>query len=288
MDVLHLHEHLNCFEYDRSPRPQIEILTFKQGQWREVFINANQIVFFMEGTIRQVLRGHPEYVNSAGQFIFLPCGVEISLVALCDSVVTVFRLDKIPGLCESFPLEGLHTQGYGDAIQGERPPVGCLHTNEAVACFLYSLNKFVSGGLRCRHFFNIKIREFFLILRVYYPREQLRDFFALILSADTAFSEYIRKNWDKYPTVRQLAASINMTPKQFSARFRKIFAETPYQWIKQSRARMIHRDLVAGQKSLKQIAAENGFTVIPQFTNFCKKELGASPSMIRKSRNNGI
>lgn len=128
----------------------------------------------------------------------------------------------------------------------------------------------------------MKIKEFFLLLRAYYPKEQIYDFLYPILSRDTAFSEYVRKNWSKYKTVKEIADTLHQTPKQFSKKFKEVFDKPPYKWIKERRATAIYHEICSDNIPLKQIAAKYGFSTIPQFTKFCKTELGRNPGELRR------
>lgn len=203
---------------------------------------------------------------------------------MADSTVTVFRLDKPLGLCPGYSPEKLYVYKQGGCACKEgrcRHPVGCLRVNEPVSSFLEGVNLCLAGGLCCQYFFGLKIEELLLTLRAYYPKEQLMEFLKPILSADTAFSEYVRANREKYPTVKQMAASLNMPTKRFAAKFNQVFAATPYSWLKREKVETIRRQLLTSGKAFKLIAAENNFNTVQQFTNFCKKELGASPSQLR-------
>ena len=121
-----------------------------------------------------------------------------------------------------------------------------------------------------------------MILYIYYSKEDLYNFFYSILSQDTAFSEYIRLNWNKFHSVNEMAKSMNLTHKQFYKRFISMFGQTPQQWMKESRASSILKELIFTSKLIKQIANENSFSSEPQFTRFCKRQLGKTPTQIRK------
>lgn len=282
MEVLYPHEHLSCLHYDNSSQPKIDIFSLKEGEYIREQININQILFLHKGDISLLYSSMPEHKMSSGQFVFLPCGYEKSVMAHSESIITVFHLNRTFRLCGNFPLENLYVQKEGDIGEEQDASIFHLEMNEYVSHFLIGVNRCISGGLLCKGYFDLKFQELFILLRAYYTKEEIRGFFGMILSPDTSFSEYIRNKWFDYPTVNQLAASMNMAPKRFAAKFKQVFGQTAYQWIKHSKMQIIHEELVAGQKSLKQIAAENGFSTIPQFTNFCKKELGANPSSIRQ------
>lgn len=283
MEIVDIQEHLGCFNYDRSDRPRIEIIVFEAGHSREVEITANEIVFFIEGCIGFSFRDYPWRENSAGQLIFLPCGGKASLTAIRSSEIIVFRMDHPVGLCENWSMEQLYISGRSrTALRMEDSIIGTLHIDEDIRRFLEGVSYHVGRGLKCKRFFDLKISEFFLLLRINYTKRQVREFFSPILSPDTAFSEHVRRNWGKYTSVGEMAESMNMSVKQFSSKFKTVFNQTAYNWMKQSRAGLIQREIKVSAKPLKQIARELGFNTVHQFTNFCKKELGCTPSEIRK------
>jgi AraC-like DNA-binding protein len=195
----------------------------------------------------------------------------------------VFRLRGHINLCECYHIEQLYCEPIG---RSDPPETGAytLEINSRMLHFLTGLRNCIGDGIKCKVFFDMKIREFFLMFRAYYPKEQLYDFLYPILSRDTAFSEYVRKNWSKYKTVIEMADALHQTPKQFSKKFREVFDKPPYKWIKEQRANKIYHEICSGNIPLKQVAAKYGFSTIPQFTKFCKTELGRNPGELRKDR----
>lgn len=287
MTYFHIqNENRSCLFYDHSPKPQIELMKFSKGQSGEFTAQYNDIVFFLEGRVSYKFRNFPEYEGLKGQIIFLPSGSTFSYTALCDSLIMVFRLHEPVSLCDTFPLEELY--GLKDiGPLGEYTPrtktMSVLEINPRVWHFIEGVKDCIKDGMKCRIYFKLKIKEFFLLLRIYYTKQQIHDFFYLILSGDTAFSEYIRRNWRKYPSVTELAASMNYSLKQFSGKFKDVFGKTPNRWMIEGKARLIHHELLSSEKSLKEIASGYNFKDGAQFHKFCKKELGNSPSGIRKS-----
>lgn len=53
--------------------------------------------------------------------------------------------------------------------------------------------------------------------------------------------------------------------------------------MKANKAKVIQDEITSTNKPFKQIAYENEFSTIAQFTKFCKKEIGKTPSSIRAS-----
>lgn len=289
MSYFHIHiqnENKNCFFYDHSPKPQIELMRFKKGQAGKLTIQYNDIIFFIEGRISYKFRNSPEDEGLKGQIIFLPSGCTFSYAALDDSLIMIFRLHDPVSLCDTFPLEelyGLKEIGPLSEYSPRTETMSVLEINPRIWHFIEGVKDCIGDNMKCKHYFKLKIKEFFLLLRIYYTKQQIHDFFYLILSGDTAFSEYIRRNWRKYPTVSLLAASMNYSLKQFSGKFKDVFAKTPNRWIIEGKARLIHHELLTTNKSLKEIAIVYDFKNKSQFSAFCKKELGNTPSEIRKA-----
>ena len=288
MSVQYLHEHLNCLNYDKSDNPRIEVVKIAKDEERLLVIRNNEIICVLEGRLRCLFpewSDYPKCEGTKGQIFFLPAGGQCICVAPEDTTVMVFRLHEPLRLCEYFPVEKLYgTNGDGqgnESLTETDSSIGILDITPRLWHFLDGINDCIADGIKCRCYFEIKIQELFIMLRCYYPKKELHDFLIRILSRDTAFSEYVRLQWCHFRTVQELAGSMNMSTKQFAKKFALIFGETPYHWMKEGRAKQILSEITVTTKSVKQIAFENEFSTIAQFTKFCKKELGNTPTNLR-------
>ena len=285
MDILNINEHLNCFNYDHSTSPQIELIQHEKGKEIALLALSNEIVFFLEGSISYSLNNTPVRVVGAKKMLFLPMGYECSCLVNSDVQLLVFRLHSPIKLCESFFIEHLFDANMPlTAMDDWQKPLKILDINTRISMLIKGLLACLADGIKCRHYFDLKIREFFMLLRAYYPKSELREFLCMILSSDTAFSEYVRKNRNAYPTVIALAQSMHLTQKQFARRFGKIFGRTPYEWMKEGKILSIHSKVTATKKPFKQVAIESGFNSTAQLTKFCKKELGKTPGELRSTK----
>ena len=283
MDLLNTHEHLHCFNYDHSLRPQVELIRYAKDNEMTLSAQTNEVVFLLEGGIIYTYNDSPKYMVEAGKMLFLPMGYECSCRAESNTRVLVVRLYNPVKLCESFFIEHLFDANMPQmAMEDWQQPLTILDINPRIELFITGLIACLSDGIKCRHYFDLKIREFFIMLRAYYPKSELRAFLSMILSSDTAFSEYVRNNRNTYPTVIALAESMHLTQKQFARRFVKVFGRTPYGWMKEGRILSIHNKVTASKKPFKQVAIESGFNSTAQFTKFCKKELGKTPGELRR------
>jgi AraC-like DNA-binding protein len=255
-----------------------------RGVSDEMTFSRNEIVFEMEGKIRFRFRDHPEKLVGKGYFVFLPVGGLFRYKAVKDSVVMVIRLHRNVKLCEGFIVEQLLAKSRPQEEMEKPESVTALEILPPIWHFLEGLNGCISDGLRCANYFNTKIEELFILLFVYYSKESLHDFFSLILSPDTLFSEQVRLNYHKYHTAQELAHSMHMTVSKFNKKFKSVFGMPPYQWMLEGKAKRIHSEVYSGNKPLKQIAEEYGFTAQSHLNRFCKEIFGINPGEIRKKR----
>lgn len=293
MNILYISEHLNCFNYDKGKKPMIEPVRIAEGDKGNSTSTSNMVVFILEGRINYIFKDCPAHDGHKGQILFIPSGSSYSYMALTHVKFLVFRIYEPITLCANYSLEKLYKKnkenrenagnGNDTNYEPETEHFGCLEANIYLWHFLDGITDCIANGLKCRCWFEMKIKEFFLLLRAYYPKEEICDFLYPILSYNTAFSEHIRRYWKDFRTVKELAAFMHMTPKQFSIRFVAVFGKTPYKWMMEGRARIIYHEITSTDRLFKQIAIENGFASDSLFTRFCKTTFGKTPSEIRKS-----
>lgn len=288
MELLYRNEHEQCFHFDHSEKPVIELVRIAKERSDEIQIRSNEVVFFMEGRLRFTFHNLPGCESMKGQILFLPAGVRFSYLASAPTMLIIFRILEPIRLCDNFTIEKLydteHKNENGDSYRPKTHSFSILPINTRMWYFLDGIIDCYNDGIRCKSYSELKIKEFFLLLRLYYPREAIYDFLYMVLSGDMAFSEYVRQRWQRFRNVEEIAGAMHMTSRQFSFKFKNIFGVTPYKWMKEGRSKIIRQQLLTTNKPIKQIALENGFCNISQFTTFCKKELGNTPLEIRKTR----
>lgn len=272
---------LSCIHYKCDIVPSVEICKLDQGQTKEKIFCRNEIAFILKGEIRFAFRNLPEKVFREGEFIFVPVGGTFRYTVLKKTRILIIRLNENIKLCEGYLIEELYTQGKS-AIAQKRKEICVLPVNRPLRLFLNGLSETALDGLNCRYYFDTKSRELFILLRAYYSLEQLRDFFSLIISPDTAFSEYIRANHQHYKTAKELAEAMHMTPKLFSKKFIKVFGEPSIHWMKKEKALSVYSDLHSGRAPLAQLVDKYRFSSQSHLNKFCKREFGKNPGEIRK------
>jgi AraC-like DNA-binding protein len=288
MRLLYEDEHLSCGQYDHSGNPGIEVVKMLKGNRGKLSVKTNEIIFVVEGKVKFYFRELPAYEGVKGQAMFIPVSEEYAYDVLADAMLVIFRLTQPITLCSNYSIERLYglkdiKPHVGREVPGHNRKIGTLEINSRLWNFLNWIIDCVEDGLKCRCWVELKIREFLLVLRAYYPKEELHDFFYLILSGDTAFSEYIRLYWQRFHSVKDMAASLNMTDKQFTKHFVAVFGQTPYRWMTARKAEIVYADITSTNKLFKEISVDRGFGSDTQLTRFCRLQFGNTPTGLRES-----
>lgn len=284
MEIVDKHKHEKCYNYDRSDQPLAELMTVPAGKSGDLPIRTNEIVFFLEGGLHFIFSDFREHKAMKGEMLLLPAGGRYYYEALEKTVILIFRIAKPIQICESLSINKFYKHYFSRQNSGKKyePHFSTLEINERIWHFTEGVANCLADGIKCKGYANIVIKEYILMLSIYYPKEDLCQFlYYLQVGEDTTFAEHVRRQWHIYKNVEEIAESMWMTPRKFSAKFKEVFGQTPYSWMKENRAKLIEKELTTTDKLIKQIAFEQGFDNKSQFANFCSKELGASPTEIR-------
>jgi AraC-like DNA-binding protein len=274
-----------CSCYDYKEKPAIESLELEPQKEETFLVKKNKLFFVLKGCLHVRYEGFEKVVEE-NQFFFASSGSELHSITLKTTILITITLKVNTYLTKSFRIEELYTNKLNNdsAVVNQNNDLFLLNITPPLKHFLIGLNDFILNGVNCKCYYDAKIKEMAILLRAYYSIQDLQQLFQSILSMDTEFFEYIRKNIHLYSTVNELAEANNMTPKTFSRKFTKIFGESPIRWMINEKARKIHSELRYGQKPIGQIADEYGFLAHAHFNKFCKRELGKNPTEIRAEK----
>jgi len=279
MSLLYVEEHCTCFNYNSGKGALISPKNLTKGENWEITSSNNLFVCILEG---ELLFSQGKYTNrkiSKGKVLLLVANSPFKSVADKNTKLLIFSMRNETHICDRYSLEMLMKEND----LGE-PDLNYLEINKPLNDYLKSLDKYISDGLRCFFFHEIKIKELFYILRGYYPKEELYVFFYPLLSNDISFSDFIQKNYHKVKTVKELAELANYSLSGFVKRFKKVFGVSAYHWINEQKATLIYREINEMTKTLKEISFEYGFSSPAHFNDFCKNHFGETPGNIRKSK----
>jgi AraC-like DNA-binding protein len=273
--------HTMCPCYQQNSEQTIRQVLFVSGETGSVGISAHSIIYILYGSISISVAGMAEgVVMNRDEMAFLPIGTRSSFEAFESGSFMVFGLDKaIKNVPECHTFRRSRNVGHDP----EREPAGLykMEGNDRIREFVHMVLGTEQDGLKCISYAQLLVSQLIVLIQVYYPQDMYTRFYSTILSSDVEFSDFVHSNWRQYPVAAELSEAIKMTPQQFSARFRKVFGETPGMWIKRRRMRDIYHDICGSHKTLKEIAMDYDFSM-PNFIRYCRPNFGRSPGAIRE------
>lgn len=270
-------EHLACSRYDSGQSPLVEYVTYPMQHAWEEHLAETAIIFILKGSLSLTYEHFLGIKVSRGKIILLPPGCHYKAHTAEGCVAFVFRLSQIDHFCDRFSLERLALE----EVDQERD-LQVLNMTEIIENYILDLHGHHMQGLRCHMYHEIKVKEFFFLLRAYYPKKKLAGFFRPLLSNDCKFMNFVLQHYKKVKTVYEFAELYQCSVSSFDKKFRHTFGMAPYQWMIQKKIGTLYNEINTTDKPFLQIAKEQKFSSLPQFTDFCKKHFGYSPSKMRR------
>jgi AraC-like DNA-binding protein len=83
--------------------------------------------------------------------------------------------------------------------------------------------------------------------------------------------------------LRRLAQEAHVSPRHFSRSFRRVFGETPHQYLLSRRLERARHLLRTTEMPVAEICLEVGFTSVGSFTTTFTRQIGVSPTTFRKA-----
>lgn len=278
MELCHLEEHLSCFQYSTHDAT-MGITELKKNEDLQFQSDANQIIFVMEGLFNLSYKKVHNRIIKTGESILLPLHSPFVITALEDVRILMMKLNFNITFCNRLPLELLLE------ICGKMPK-DCdlvpLKPNKRLTGFANMVKEYIDDGLKCSFFFDLKIHEFLYLIRVYYDKQDLFNFFKPIYSNDFMFSGNVYKNLDKVKTAKELASALNYSLSGFEKKFKRVFNTSPYQWMQEQKAKKIYHEIHCSKKTFTEMAFDYEFSSPAHFNVFCKLFFGQTPGELRK------
>ncbi len=281
-------EHVSCQFYADQHTALFKQMSFAAGEtFPAINKEFNNIAYIYSGTMEVSIGGYPAYTATEGTLIFIPQNLAFHGHANDSLSLCTCKVDNYMPLCSRYDfidlrknIQNLHKEKY-------IPPTDTfprIIANEQLRAFFTDLHRNRTEGMDCIHYHEIKRKELFILLRAYYTKQELFEFFFPIIGLDNNFREFIYQNYKKASDVRELAELAHMTVRSFQRRFKNEFFCTPREWLIARCAEAVLHDLRTTDKDLLSIATENGFTSMSHFSTFCKQRLGMTPTKLRKQR----
>ena len=260
-------------DWNKKEENKVETISGKKGEIFNLIFDNCRIVIVRKGEINCSLHGYKEKLADRDSIFLVPSGYKLSLNFAEDSSLMIITIDQRPVL-----------QGLDRYIKEDENSLFLVKSKAIINDFINSLDSYIAHGINSPELYKAKTTELLFLLENFYDKQVLAAFFALYLTDDYSFKEQVRLNHMKVKTVGQLADLLHYSYSGFNKRFKRVFGVSAYGWMQQQRARLVYRELLLSEKPLKEISLDYSFVSLSHFNEFCHKELGASPSRIRKNR----
>ncbi|MDD4516746.1 AraC family transcriptional regulator [Massilibacteroides sp.] len=244
----------------------------KTSEAIDYIAEKHSFVFFKEGHIRFSINGEKRKELDQPSFFLLSPGSAFRSVALLPSSIVIISV--IDHLDIKLPFRSNLSTRMKDKF--------ILPLNVYVKNYLILLNELFSFGFLNKEYMKLKIAELMLIIDMTYSIEEKQGFFSVIINNEFYFLSFIRKNYKRAKSVRQLAELMDYSISGFEKKFRKVFSQSASLWLKEQKKTAIYEDLLKTDKPLKEISLEYGFCSTTHFNNYCKGCFGCPPGKLRK------
>ena len=84
------------------------------------------------------------------------------------------------------------------------------------------------------------------------------------------------------PSLRQIAQSIGLSPFHFQKLFRRLYRESPHEYLTRSRLAIAKELIEDGEMTVSQACAEVGFRSLASFSRLFRKHHGIAPGELRR------
>lgn len=266
---------MNCLECPKAVKNSIVHASHPRGFHKPAQkCEENIIIFLLKG---EILVNSQEYAGTtmhAGEFILQAIGSKLEILVLADAECVCYSFNKPELFCED---------RYNHVMNNVTPPLifSPLKIGPELKHFLEGSASYLSDDKICRELLSLKRKELAFILSSYYSDYELSTLVHPLSKYTSSFEYFVLENHAKVKTVEDLAHLGGYTVTTFRRIFNSVFHEPVYEWMLERRKEGIIYELRYTDTTISEICYKYGFESLPHFSNFCKKNFGASPRNLR-------
>lgn len=280
MAILYNVEHFSCINYQKKAGSKIDLIDITPNETWENTSKYNLIVFILKGEIRYYSGNNTPKNETEWKSLLFLANTQLRIESDKGAKLMIIRISGITQLCDTYSLRKLlYSEKYNP-----KNKITSLEVNDILKNYLTTLDLFITDGIKCISFFDMKIKELFLIFRAYYPKTDLLHFFYPLLSNDMSFSDFIQSNYTKVKTVKELADLSNYSLSGFQKKFKSVYNMPAHQWLTEQRMKAIFQDISNPNIPLKEICSKYQFSSLSYFNDYCKVKFGQTPGQLRKKQ----
>lgn len=278
--LLYVADPLSCVNYINAPdtgfryEEDIPAGTYFQKD----SISQNYILFFLEGSCSIGSGFYPQRVFKAGEMILIPKSSVFEGYVLDSLKVLVFHFHVPLNSCDKVTFETYSS--YCQRIEYDCSP---LPIYTPVSAFVEQMIYYLNSGMKCGHLFEIKHKEFFLLLRIFYSKEQVSYLLYPILGKALSFKDFVLSNYVDAGCIEKLISMSYLSKSTFYEKFKADFGVTAKQWMLKQQVNIVRAKACEPQVTIKDLMEAIGYSSPPHFNRFCRTYLGCTPGELLKN-----
>lgn len=239
----------------------------------ELCVNKNIILFFLKGHFKISCNQYTDHLFSEHEMILLPKSSAIKIYGEQGNQLIFMLFDVPEESHDKYEIQQLAEIKQTSSYNFEAIPVRYPLTS-----FIELVAYCLQGEMRLNTSLHIlKHREFFLLLKFFYSRDEIITLFHPIIGKNIDFRDFIMQNYLKVNNVENLIALSNMGRSSFYSKFKETFGVTAKQWMqKQIGERIIGKAAEPGMR-VKQLMETCSFESHAHIYRYFKQHFGCTP-----------
>lgn len=279
MKFYNLNKHRQCPNYIGSKAMGFALITGMCGERVGDIVPVPVMIFVMSGKVKLCFKKHVETVVNAGEMV-AAVFTEGSYATAMEDCVCVRLYIQGDGLDFCHRIVNSVALTNADEPTAEQGKV--LPMIPEIQAIMRQMTGYITDGLMCCDVHAMKQQEVAAVLQAYYRPADLLPFIAPIYDPNARFYNDVMKLAGQYLPVQDMASQLNMSYPTFIRTFRKVFKDTPQEWLSKNRMKRL-RDLLHNTAHTDQeIADELNFSTVQNMRAFCKTRSGLTPMQLRE------
>lgn len=236
----------------------------------------NIIIFTLSGSIKiNSTHTHMKFIDES-KMIFLKVYEKYTYEIAPSSKILVFSFDSLT-LDELLCFQAQHDLLPESAFEWLE-----LKIVEPLNSFLELLIQYRENNYLDYMLYVSKRDELFYLLKKIYTKEELGNFFYLLVNHSSEFEKQVAANYTKVKNVKELADLLGYGINSFRNKFKETFGMPAYQWLQNEKAKRILKRIISNDDDFKSIIDDFDFSSHSHFYKFCKMQYGFAPEELRK------
>lgn len=278
MRFYNLNKHRQCPNYIGSKAMGFALITGMCGERVGDILPVPVIIFVMSGKVQLWFKKNVEMVVNAGEMLAAVFTEEAYVTAMEDSVC--MRL-YIQGDGLDFCHRIVNSDLLLNRIELKGGQGKVLSMIPEIQAIMRQMTGYITDGLMCCDVHAMKQQELAAVLQAYYRPSDLLPFIAPIYDPNAWFYNDVMRLANDYLPVKEMASQLNMSYPAFIRHFRKVFKDTPLEWLSKYRMKQLTDMLRNTAHTEQEIADELCFSTVQNMRAFCKARCGQTPAQLR-------